>query len=413
MGLLDRRQSDAPKTPVSAHPHGILLVDDEAFNLVALAALLETDYRVHVVGSANDALTLLADPQMAENIQVVVSDQRMPGMSGVELLTRIRALHPGIKRVLLTGYSDMSAIVGAINRAAVYRYLQKPVDIRELQLTLAHACEAWQLERDNQGLLVALSKMHDKLVARDTEQTTFLRYLAHEGNAPLNWLSAAQVIDRDTLDENTLRMLQYVDRGRDRLYGLLDTVLRYFEATGLERQFVREKVDLVAVLAEQHESLQRQHGAQVLISFDQPSMLLLESDSAVLTEILGHLLENAVTHALRRGDAPEVRVRVLARADGVMVEVHNNGAAPDQTTIQQLFQPFFFCGSMHGTQGFGLSLATARVLARALGGDLGISPTTSADTQGGFTLLLHLPLHLSRPDAAPKIVTAHTASSTP
>ncbi len=419
MGLLDRRQSAVSQPSASAPRYGVLLVDDEIFNLTALAAQLEDDYRVHIANNANEALAVLADPKVAANIQAIISDQRMPGMSGVALLTRTRALHPGIKRLLLTGYTDVDAIVGAVNEAAVYRYLQKPVDIRELRLTLERACEAWQLEQDNQGLLAALRQSYEKLAMRDAEKTTFLRYLVHEGNTPLNWLGAVQVIDRDALNEDTLRMLQYVDQGRDRLHGLLDAVLRYFDVTGKELRLVREEVDLAAVLAQQVADLQRRHDGQVRMHLDQPATLPLVGDRNVLTEILGHLLENAVTHALRDGDAALVSVCVMTQEHDVIVEVHNSGSSPDDFTIQQLFQPFFFCGTMHGAQGFGLSLATARALALALGGDLGVPggggavPIPTSTAQGGLTLRLMLPLHLPAPDALPKIVTAHTASSTP
>ncbi|MFZ5699130.1 MAG: response regulator, partial [Pseudomonadota bacterium] len=182
MALFDNCSADhradgerAEQPPASRY--GLLLVDDETLNLTALAALLGEDYRVYTATHGNEALALLVDPAVGSGIQMVVSDQRMPGMTGVQLLTRIRALRPDIKALLLTGYDDVNAVVSAINDASVYRYMQKPVDIQELRLALLRASEAWQLEQDNKNLVAALSQSYEKLALLDEAKTSFLRYL--------------------------------------------------------------------------------------------------------------------------------------------------------------------------------------------------------------------------------------------
>lgn len=399
MGLFDRRER-GPELPARAPRYGVLLVDDEILNLTSLASLLEDDYRVHVASSANDALQLLADPAFAAGIHVILSDQRMPGMTGVELLAHTRELRPDAKRLLLTGYTDIDAIVGAINQAAIYKYLRKPIDSQELKLTLARACEAWQLEQDNQGLLAELKRTFAQLALLDADKLAFLRYLAHEMNTPLNWLSAAQVIDRQALSEETREMLTFVDQGQERLRGLLGTVLRYFQAAGLELRPWHEQVDLSVLLARQIAELQQRHGQSVMIRLEQPVTLTLESDGSLLQETLDHLLENAVSHAGREAKGmAEVRVRVQSGEQGVAIEVHHSGHALDDEALEQVFRPFFFCGSSHSARGFGLSMATARALAMALGGDLKGSPQGE---HGGVSFKLQLPLVLPARRAIPK-----------
>lgn len=397
MALFDNRSADrradgeqAEQPPASRY--GLLLVDDETLNLTALAALLGEDYRVYTATHGNEALALLVDPAVGSGIQMVVSDQRMPGMTGVQLLTRIRALRPDIKALLLTGYDDVNAVVSAINDASVYRYMQKPVDIQELRLALLRASEAWQLEQDNKNLVAALSQSYEQLALLDEAKTSFLRYLAHEVNTPLNWLAATTVIDRMTLGTETALMLKYVDQGRERLYGLVSAVLRYFEGAGLDLRVHPQPVDITALLADKVALLRRQHIGGLGLHLEQPPRLSVETDPELLVEILDHLLENAVAHALRSGDMPAVVVRAAATADGVTIEVHNGGRVPDASTIEQLFQPFFFCGSLHGLNGYGLSLATARALALTLGGSL--EADTATVTSGGLCLRLQLPIRL-------------------
>ncbi|MDQ8037948.1 MAG: hybrid sensor histidine kinase/response regulator [Pedobacter sp.] len=392
MGLFDQRERASSASAVKKPRYGLLLVDDEILNLTSLASLLEDDYRVHLASDANDALQQLTNPNFAAGIHIIVSDQRMPGMTGVELLGRTRHLCPGAKRILLTGYTDIDAIVGAINEAAIWKYLRKPIDSQELKLTLARACEAWQLEQENMGLLGELKRAFAQLSLLDADKMTFLRYLAHEMNTPLNWLSAAQVIDRSTLSTETREMLDFVDQGQNRLRGLISAVLRYFQAAGLELQPHREQVDLSVLLSRQITNLQRVHGQSVMMRLEQPVTLTIESDAALILELLDHMLENALTHVGPGpgSTVPEVRITVSRQDNDFSVEISNSGDSLNEEALGRLFQPFFFCGSAHGSEGFGLSLATARALAIALGGD--IQARSGQTSQPGLSLMLRLPL---------------------
>jgi two-component system probable response regulator PhcQ len=103
---------------------GLLLVDDEPNNLVVLRGFLEDEerWRVHTAASGDEALAV------AEKVplDVVVTDHRMPGMTGVDLLERLRRLRPDVAGIVLTGYADMDALEAAINRANAFRFLKKP-----------------------------------------------------------------------------------------------------------------------------------------------------------------------------------------------------------------------------------------------------------------------------------------------
>ena len=391
MGLFDRRERD-PAPPRPAPRYGVLIIDDEILNLTSLAGLLEDEYQVHIASSANDALALLADPVRGGGIHVILSDQRMPGLTGVELLARTRALRPDAKRLLITGYTDINAIIDAINDAAIYKYLRKPIDGQELKLVLARACEAWQLERDNEGLLAELRQAFTRLQHLDADKMAFLRYLAHEMNTPLNWLSATDIIDRDALAPEAREMLGYVDQGQERLRGLVATVLRYFQVAGMEVEPGTGRADLSVLLAQQVAVLRRYHGEALTVVLEQPVTLTLETDPDLLAELLGHLLENAATHALRGQAQPGVvRILVQAEARGVRVTVTDTGEGLPTAAREELFRPFSFTGAAHGRDGFGLSLATAHALATALGGQLQAADTGAGQ---GARLELRLPLAL-------------------
>jgi diguanylate cyclase (GGDEF)-like protein len=130
---LQLRAEDAPVTEQT-----LLLVDDEPNILNALKRLLRRDgYRIFTAGSGSEALELLA----SHRIQVIVSDHRMPGMSGVEFLSRARDLYPHTRRIILSGYSDIGTLTDAINRGAVWKFISKPWEDESLKSEIKHAFE--------------------------------------------------------------------------------------------------------------------------------------------------------------------------------------------------------------------------------------------------------------------------------
>jgi DNA-binding NtrC family response regulator len=116
----------------------VLFVDDEPRILVALKAIFRGSYETHTADGGEAAVELLRQ----RDFDVVVSDQRMPGMSGIEVLRQARKLRPRAIRVLLTGYSDLDATVDAINEGEVFRFVSKPWSNEQLRATLAAAVRA-------------------------------------------------------------------------------------------------------------------------------------------------------------------------------------------------------------------------------------------------------------------------------
>ena len=134
--LLSERERGPRPAPL---PHGnrsLLFVDDEESILRLLTRILRGEgYDIHTATTAEHALQLLAQTPMA----VVVSDQRLPGMSGTEFLRRVRALYPETVRIVLSGYADIESVTSAINDGAIYKFLTKPWEEDALRSDLRHA----------------------------------------------------------------------------------------------------------------------------------------------------------------------------------------------------------------------------------------------------------------------------------
>jgi diguanylate cyclase (GGDEF)-like protein len=148
----------------------LLLVDDEPYILPTLTALLGEDYEVLTADSASAA----EDVFRRRPIDVVLTDQRMPRRTGVQLLEWVREHSPRTVRLLMTGYSELEDAVEAINRGHVYYYLPKPWRVEELQAVLRNAADKFRLERNQEYLMQELQKLNAELEARVAERTRAL-----------------------------------------------------------------------------------------------------------------------------------------------------------------------------------------------------------------------------------------------
>lgn len=152
-----------PGNAVAApRPRTILLVDDEANILAAMRRVLRRDgYQILTAGSGQEGLELLA----ANPVDVIVSDQRMPNMTGVEFLRQAKAAHPDTVRIVLSGYTELQSITDAINEGAIYKFLTKPWDDELIRANIAEAFHHKELGDDNRRLALELARANEELQA--------------------------------------------------------------------------------------------------------------------------------------------------------------------------------------------------------------------------------------------------------
>lgn len=137
----------------------VLYVDDEDNNLISFKANFRMEYKVFTAISGEEALKILEK----ENIDIIITDQRMPNMTGVEFLEMVIEKNPEPMRILLTGYADMTAVIEAVNRGKIYHYLAKPWDEDEMHETIKNAYEALKKKRDLKDLNKKLEASNDQL----------------------------------------------------------------------------------------------------------------------------------------------------------------------------------------------------------------------------------------------------------
>lgn len=146
-----------------APAYGILIVDDEDAILESLELTLGLEYRVFTATSAEQGLEILD----REDIALVISDQVMPGMTGVEFLERVIERNPRAVRMMLTGYADMPSLIAAINEGRIWRYIPKPWEPDDLRIAVKRGLEVYELSNENAQLADALAEANERLRAEN------------------------------------------------------------------------------------------------------------------------------------------------------------------------------------------------------------------------------------------------------
>jgi response regulator RpfG family c-di-GMP phosphodiesterase len=137
----------------------VLYIDDEPHNLVSFRASFRRHFNIYTAESAAEARKILATAE----IHVILSDQRMPKMTGIEFFESILDIYPDPIRILVTGYTDINAVIDAINRGQVYKYLTKPWYDNDIRNFIETSYELYRLKKENEALTNKLLDANSKL----------------------------------------------------------------------------------------------------------------------------------------------------------------------------------------------------------------------------------------------------------
>ena len=179
----------------------VLCVDDEINVLRSLKRLLRNeDYRLITANGGEDGLAVLAE----EEVSVVLSDQRMPGMTGTEFLSIVKEKYPECVRVVLSGYADAATILDSINKGAIYRFLTKPWNDEEIRITIRQCLGQYELLQENRNLteeiklqnseLNRLNQQLEDLVGKSTQSLHFSQEVLAKIPIPVVGISAESIV---------------------------------------------------------------------------------------------------------------------------------------------------------------------------------------------------------------------------
>ena len=368
----------------------VLFVDDEEPNLVVFEAVCGDDFPVLTASSAADGLALMKEHE----IGVVLTDQRMPGMTGIELLEKVETEYPDTIRLLITAYSDLQAAEDAINRGHVRRYMRKPWEPEVLRAELRDAIDLYTLN-------TRVKQLEQRLL--DTERAYSLSVvasgLAEELRNPVGWIrnnltvietsvgAAASALGEATPDLTRARgILAQVDTAvtdaRDGVKRILELTEEMARAPEEVEAEIVDLAEAVRIALRKAESSGLRGRALIEVATGvEPKVLATRTN---IVQIALNLLANAIQRAASRTERQGVVRVATAILDGkAVLDVSDNGPQIDADQVNNVFKPFGVGGRLHGA---GVGLAISKRIAEELGGRLEVSASDDKETRFRLTL---------------------------
>lgn len=389
------------------HPT-LLVVDDEPEVLRSVHDLLRLDYRVLTCTRGADALQVLDAPGP---IHVVLSDQRMPGMTGVEVLRHAKRVRPEATRLLFTAYADIRAVIDAINQGSVSHYITKPWEPEELQAVVRQAVERHDLIVEKARLLAELKESNQRLAEANRLKSAFIEVASHELNTPVAVVLGMTELWKTALSaEATAAQHGWVDRvhlAARRLAATIERMFKLIRADEFGKTLDLKPTELAPLVRHVVAELQPFFEVRTQrVTLDLPPDLgTAEVDPAKLADILTNLFVNAIKFT---PDGGTIRISARTVGDGdvggddrVQFQVVDEGVGIQPTDRPHLFEPFFTgFDTMHHSsgdfqfckRGIGLGLCLVKTFVELHGGMVNFDSIPGRGTTFEFTIPRHHPM---------------------
>ncbi len=402
----------------------VLVVDDEPDVLRSVHDLLRIDYEVVTCQQASEALDYL---KAASDVAVILSDQRMPGMTGDELLQQARLIRPETTRLLFTAYADIHAVIAAINQGHVFRYITKPWEAEELESVIRQAVERHDMIVERNQLLGELQTANAKLTEANRLKGVFLEVASHELNTPVTVVLGLTDLWKLSLpDEATGPERQWVERINGAARRLARTVQRMFklvENKDFGQTLEIETVDLEPLLREAIDELTpylEARGQCIDVEIE-PQLGSVDGDSSKIMDILINLLANAIKFTPDRGTIRVQAQSLEGNPEWVRVVIKDQGSGVHPSEQQHLFEPFFTgFDTLHhssgdyqfGKRGIGLGLCLVKTFVELHGGRVEVQSTPDRGSSFVFFLPRRQPLTV-KARTADKLVETTSEDASP
>ncbi|MBI3389001.1 MAG: hybrid sensor histidine kinase/response regulator [Deltaproteobacteria bacterium] len=372
----------------------VLVVDDEPASVRTVQRTLADQCQVLTAGSGPEGLRLLE----SESVALIIADHRMPEMTGTEFLARSATLHPDAIRVLLTGYTDIDTVVGAINTGQVYYYLTKPWEARELQLVVQRGLERYEAEQERRRLLRELEQACGRARREAEQKGRLLTMAAHELGTPLHvLLNALDLLSMLDLPASAEPWLRTAQRNTDWLARGLAQMSTAARARNDGLRLRPALVQLAGLWTSVCDELRAHMSTRALTLTAQVAdgLPTIEADATWLH----HAVMGVVSNAIRfTPDGGSVTITAAAATDRVTLSVRDTGIGIDPVHVEDIFEPFSAAGGdpfLHasgslafGARGLGLGLAITRAIVTLHGGTISVVSTPRV----GSCFTIELPL---------------------
>ena len=321
----------------------ILYIDDELNNLNSFRANFGQEFDVYLAQNTVDALNIMNNNE----IYVVVSDQRMPKETGVEFFEKLVETNPNPVRILLTGYSDITAVIDAVNKGQIYRYVEKPWDFETLRLAIRRGSELYSTRNE-------LKEKNERLEKALDEIDLFIYSISHDLRAPItSILSVLNLVEMELdKDESSHEYFKMIREMTHKLEGFSRQLVNYYKIT---------HNDLDSTEIDWESFIGKLVGSSVLDCQMDENAVMIEVEQSgkfyghpiKLEIILSNLITNAVKYSCERND-PKVTITINGDVEGAQISITDNGIGIQADKIKDVFNMFYRATQKSNGSGMGL-----------------------------------------------------------
>lgn len=369
--------------PSQPSPFAVLYVDDELKALQYFREAFEDEFLIYTASNAWDGYQILVDHR--DEIGVLLTDQRMPGENGVELMEKARQLNPNIVRILVTAYADYETAVDSVNSGHAFRYLHKPWNPEELSNAISHGLQYYQTLTEREALLSKKTSAvrHSIMGERVAGMGILAEGLNHHVRNALTVIRAFIELAPHKLAEEVSghqphdasfwsgwqgQALSQMDR--------IQTLLSHLSAASHSKRVPRtDYIHLLDVLSEsvnRYSEALTSRGIQVSIEVEKDLPGLVVNKDRF--QQLWHLLLTQALTDLKSGDALSVEAGLAESKQGDMIvfRIRDNADWPDRERTSNVFDPFFVRSGQPNE--FGINMMACYVIVHLHGGTIEARP---------------------------------------
>lgn len=362
----------------------ILCVDDENDNLEALERIFRKKYNVLKALSGKDALELVQ--AHGHEISLILTDQRMPEMTGIEVLEKIIGQFPDIIRILMTGFTDLESIIQAINKGQIYQYITKPWDPIELSNTVDRAVERFTVGKELAIRTKQLEVAYSELKTLDDAKSKFMILINHELKTPLtsiiNFLS---LLNETPLSDDQKLYVDRTVKSSNKLKQIIEDVLILVRAELNQLHLDPQSIIMPSVeslINQDNQALKTKKHLLVVESLD---ALEFKADRRLFDQIFNRILNNAIKFST---ESSVIEVKGSKIGNFYEFKIINKGENISDAALKKIFQPFFMDENiMNHSVGLGLGLSICDKLLKLHGTSLNIR-----NVENGVQVSFYFPL---------------------
>ena len=351
-------------------PVKVLYIDDEENNLLAFKASFRRQYEIYTANSAAEGLKVLENLP----IEVIIADQKMPTTTGVEFFKSITTTFPDPVRILLTGYTDISALADAINHGDIYRYITKPWNDLELHNSIKNAHDAYTSKIDLRNKVQELEKTNDEL-------NRFIYSISHELRAPLvSVIGIVNLVKMEGLYHSSGEYWELIESCSNKLDYYIQKTLQYYK----NNKDLSEKADinfkkLVDDIIDLYSYTDRD--TQFNLNINQPHPF--KGDSFRLEVILGNLISNAIKYQKDNETHKVVDISIDVTPFSAEISITDNGLGILNEHLEKIFTQFF---KTKNNKGSGLGLFIVKEALNKIDGKISVKSSLNQGTTFKITI---------------------------